>query len=62
MGRTINISIAKSKFFPEMFTDEAVQKVILTFLNLKHICNFLRNSDLSDLRHFLADRSNRDQI
>ena len=46
-----------------MFTDEAVQKVILTFLNLKHICNFLRNSDLLDLSHFLSDRSNHsDQI
>ena len=38
------------------------EPVPLTFLNLKHICNFLRNSDLSNLRHFLADRSNRDQI
>ena len=45
-----------------MFTDEAVQKY-LNFPSLKDICNFLRNSDLSDLSHFLSDRSNRsDQV
>ena len=62
----IRIPVSRFSRRPQIYSEETNgahahyrEPVPLTFLNLKHICNFLRNSDLSDFSHFRADRSNR---
>ena len=58
MGRTL-LALQNQSSFQKCLLTELCKGYLNFPFNLKHICNFLRNSDLPDLSHFLADRSNR---